>query len=112
MFRILRVSILFVSEAATSMGSVIYLTYIHICSMCIMYIYKYIYIIYVCLHITFCRNVHPYTTETQILRTSRKAQEFTEVWFEESAWSIPLLAGLVNLGVFDTLFLRGTEIFF
>eukprot|EP00439_Symbiodinium_sp_Y106_P087473 s2_g58.t1 len=37
-------------------------------------------------------------------RTSRKAQEFTEVWFEESAWSIPLLAGLVNLGVFDTLF--------
>ncbi|CAE7298639.1 unnamed protein product [Symbiodinium necroappetens] len=37
-------------------------------------------------------------------RTSRRVQEFTEVSFEESAWSIPLLAGLIDVGIFDTMF--------
>eukprot|EP00439_Symbiodinium_sp_Y106_P080527 s516_g19.t1 len=37
-------------------------------------------------------------------RTSRRVQEFTEVSFEESAWSIPLIAGLIDVGIFDTMF--------
>ncbi|CAE7358401.1 unnamed protein product [Symbiodinium natans] len=33
-----------------------------------------------------------------------KVQEFTEVSFEESAWSIPLLAGLIDISIFETMF--------
>ncbi|CAE6955641.1 unnamed protein product [Symbiodinium sp. CCMP2456] len=37
-------------------------------------------------------------------RSSRMVQEFTEVSFEESAWSIPLVAGLIDVGIVDTMF--------
>ncbi|CAE7207514.1 unnamed protein product, partial [Symbiodinium microadriaticum] len=49
--------------------------------------------------------VHDYSLplDTATL-TSRRVQEFTEVSFEESAWSIPLLAGLIDVGLFDTMF--------
>ena len=44
----------------------------------------------------------PAKSESQ--RQDENFEEFSEVHFEESVWSIPVVFGLVDVGCFDMLF--------